>query len=144
MKLLARTPILLTLSAALCWGAGSRVTSVEPQLAQPGDAAVAKGESIGAGQVVKLFLTTGANDIEVEISEQNAESIGFSIPEDIELGMYRLMIQTGGAAPALMEQPVTVEVLTAEEIEQRRKELEELSRLPEPEPEQPPAEVPPQ
>ncbi len=130
MKQLARAIFLSALSAALCWGALSRLTSVEPRLAKPGDAVAAKGESVGKGQVVKLFLTTGADDIEVEITEQTPESLGFSVPADIELGMYRLMIQTGGATPALMEQPMTLEVLTAEEIEERRKELEELSRAP--------------
>ena len=140
MTHVARCAFLLTLSSALCLGAVSRVTSVEPTLAKPGDSAVAQGKNLGKGAVVKLFLTTGAKDIEVKMSEQSAESIGFTIPADTELGMYRLMIQTGGATPQLMEQPVMVEVLTAEEIEERAKEEERLSRAPEP----PPAEEQPQ
>ena len=80
MKQVARCAFLLTLSAALCWGAVSRLTSVEPNWVEPGDAVVAQGQGLGKGQVVKLFLTTGSKDIEVEISEQTPESLGFSIP----------------------------------------------------------------
>ncbi len=134
MSQVARCTFLLTLSAALSWGAVARLTSVQPRLVKPGDAVVAKGESVGPNDVVKLFLTTGSKDIEIEMKDRTADSIGFSIPADIELGSYRLMIQTGGPTPALMEQPVMVEVMTAEELAERRKEEERLSKAPEPAP----------
>ena len=51
MKRVARCAFLLTLSAALCWGAVSRLTSVEPNWVEPGDAVVAQGQGLGKGQV---------------------------------------------------------------------------------------------
>ena len=143
MTLVARSAVLLLAVAAVGLGA-SRVTSVEPTMATPGGQAVAAGDGLAKGMVVKLFLTADGKDIELEMIEQSTESIEFAIPADVQLGRYRLMIQTGGTTPALMEQPVFLEVMTAAEMEKRRKEEEQLTQAPEPPPAPPAPAEPPQ
>ncbi len=132
MHRITRYTLLFALGAAIA-SAVPRLVSIEPDLAKPGDEVTTQGQDVGQSTVVKLFLTAGGKDIEVEMKEQTDDSIRFQVPADIELGAYNLMIQTGGAAPALMEQPVVCTVESAEGIEKRRKEEEELLKAP-PEP----------
>jgi hypothetical protein len=114
---------LLAVSAALAFAAFPRVTSVEPDMAKPGDEATAMGT--GLDQVAKLFVTLGDKDTEVEIKDRKAEEIRFALPADLAHGAYRLTIQTGGESPAIMVQPVSIEVADAAAIEKRKKDLEE-------------------
>jgi hypothetical protein len=113
---------LFVLSAALVFAAFPRVTSVEPNMAEPGDEATAYGSSLG--EVVKLFVTIGSKDLEVEIKNRSADEIQFALPADLEHGLYHLTIQTGGPSPAIMVQPISIEVADAATIAQRKKELE--------------------
>lgn len=113
---------LFAISAALAFAAFPRVTSVEPDIAKPGDEATAYGSALD--QVVKLFLTIDAKDIEVEMKNHAADEIRFTLPTDLAHGSYRLTIQTGGVSPAIMVQPISIEVADAAAIEQRKKELE--------------------
>lgn len=129
---------LSALSAALAFAAFPRVTSVEPTMAEPGDEATAYGSSLE--EVVKLFVTLGNKDIEVEMKEHSAEEIHFSLPADLAHGVYRLTVQTGGASPAILVQPIQIEVADAATIEQRKKELE--APLPPVEEPAPPTEEP--
>ena len=122
-----RTLCLFAFSAALAYAAFPRVTSVEPAMAQPGEEATASGSALN--EVVKLFLTLGNKDIEVEVKDSSEETILFALPADLEHGVYQLTIQTGGASPAIMVQPVRIEVADAEAIAQRKKEAEELEAL---------------
>ena len=46
----------------------------------------------------------------------------FTIPEKVEFGAYNLMIQTGGATPTLMEQPVGCTVENEEMARERAEE----------------------
>lgn len=101
-----------------------RLTSVEPDAVAPGGAAVANGSDLGAGSVSRLYLTAGGTDIEVEITEQGEESISFKVPDSTAMKRYRLMVLTGGASPAYMEQPVAFEVVDAETAKQRAEEGE--------------------
>ena len=75
-------------------------------------------------EVELLFLTVDTTDIEVEITGKTAEEIRFKLPADLAHGQYKLMIQTGGDAPALMVQPITCEVMSAAEITERQSQLE--------------------
>lgn len=129
---------LLAAAASIAWAAFPRLVSVEPAAAKPGDEVTVSGQSLEAANVAKLFLTAGGNDVEVEIAEQTAESIRFTIPADTAMGVYNLMVQTGGAAPQLIEQPVRLEVadeaaLTAKKAEAERLE-QELAQPAEPAP----------
>ena len=130
--------VVLAATATLAYAAYPRLISVEPSAAKPGDAVTVNGESLEAENVTKLFLTAGGKDIELEISAQTAEAIEFTIPADIALGTYNLMVQTGGPKPALMEQPVRLEVadeatLSAKAAE-AKKRLEEMAKPVEPTP----------
>lgn len=98
-----------------------RLTSVEPAIASPGDALVASGTDLN--EVELLFLTVGATDIQVEIMGKTAEEINFKLPADVPHGQYRLMLQTGGEAPALLVQPIMCEVMSAAEVIERKAEL---------------------
>ena len=111
MKVVGRTLFLTLLCAVLALGAVPRLTSVEPGGGPPGAELVAIGQNLDAKTVVKLFLTTGTKDHRVKIEEQGAESIRFTIPAKVPPGQYRLMLQTGGASPALLEQPISCKVL---------------------------------
>lgn len=122
--------LLLAVATSVAWAAFPRLTSVEPAAVTPGSEATASGESLEAPNVTKLFLTAGGQDIEVEIAEQTADSIRFTVPAGTALKTYNLMVQTGGPQPALMEQPVRLEVADeatlsakAAEAERRREEL---------------------
>ncbi len=114
------------LAVTLAYGAAPRLTSVEPTTGRPGDELVASGQNLDSENVTNLFFTAGGKDFEVEIKEQKSDSIRFTIPEKIELGSYNLMVQTGGATPALMEQPVRC---TVENEEMERERLEEEAAL---------------
>ncbi len=120
--------LLLAATASLAWAAFPRLVSVEPAAAKPGDEATVSGQSLEAANVTKLFLTAGGNDVEVEIAEQTAESIRFTIPADAAMGVYNLMVQTGGAAPQLIEQPVRLEVADEAALAAKKAEAERLKR----------------
>ena len=132
-----RIVFLLALSAALAFAAFPRVTSVEPDMAEPGAEVTAYGTALN--EVVKLFVTAAGNDIPVEMKNSSADEILFALPADLAHGSYRLTIQIGGASPAIMVQPIGLEVADAATIAQRKKELE--APPPDPEP-APPAEEP--
>jgi hypothetical protein len=102
--------------------AAPRLTSVEPTMASPGDALVALGTDLN--EVELLFLTVGATDVKVEITGKTAGEIKFKLPADVPHGNYRLMLQTGGEAPALLVQPIGCEVMSAAEIAARKAEME--------------------
>ncbi len=116
------TVFLLACLAAVVLSAAPRLVSVEPTAASPGDELTAAGSDIGA--IDKLFLTVGSTDIEVEMLGRTDDGVSFKVPADTASGMYRLMIQTGGDAPALLVQPVMCEVMTSDELAQRKAEEE--------------------
>ena len=114
---------LFAVSAAIAFAAFPRVTSVEPDMAKPGDEATAYGTALD--QVAKLFVTAGDKDTEVEIKDRKADEIRFGLPADLAHGSYRLTIQTGGDSPAIMVQPISIEIADAATIEKYKKDLEE-------------------
>lgn len=122
--------MVLTLSAAV-----PRLKSVEPDALAPGSEAVAKGVNLDKSNVGKLFLTAGGSDIELEITEQTAESIKFKVPANTALKRYRVMFLTTGAGAAYMEQPVAVEIMSAADakayMEANEAELEVVESAPE-------------
>lgn len=102
VKFASRCFVIAALAASIAFAAAPMLSSVEPDSGRPGDEAVAKGENLDKVTVVKVFLTDGTNDHPVEIKEQSAEMIRFTIPANIKPGRYNLMFQT---ATALLEQP---------------------------------------
>jgi hypothetical protein len=126
MKQSARLLVALILTSLFTWAASPRVTGVKPSGGHTGDKLVVAGENLGADSVTRFFLTDGTNDHRVVMEEQKAGSILFAIPEKVEPGYYRLMLQTAGPTPALLEQPVSCQVLAADEElpEEEESELE--------------------
>ena len=137
MKTLVRSSVAALATAALLSAAFPRLFSADPDACAPGDEVTVEGQNLGADTVAKLFLNAGGDDVEVEIVSQEAETLKFKAPADIEHGNYVLVVQTAGPSPALMEQPVRVEIGDAAEIaakrEEQRKLEEELAAPPEPE-----------
>lgn len=103
---------LLTLFAAIALAqqAMPRMTTVEPGNGKVGDVLTVAGENLDKSSVVKLYLTDGKNDLEVQMTEQAATSIKFKIPDKAKAGRFSLMILTGGKDPKYIEQPVRVTV----------------------------------
>lgn len=108
MKRLLLAAIFPALLAVALWGFDNspRLTAVDPDTAKVGDAAVAKGENLGKGTVLELYLTDGKNDVKATITEQTSEQIKFTVPK-VAAGRYRLM--TANKA-AMIEQPVVLTI----------------------------------
>lgn len=132
MKTSCRLLLILTIAALSAWAAAPRLISVEPSGGHNGDELVAKGENLDSTSVAKLFLTAGGKDILVEMKEQTTEAIKFTIPNDLKPGYYNLMFQTASSPPALLEQPISCQVLAADEelIEEEEPELEIIEQEP--------------
>jgi hypothetical protein len=77
------------------------------------------------------------------MKDRSAEEIHFALPADLAHGSYQLTIQTGGESPAIMVQPIRIEVADAATIAQRKKEREAPPPTVE-EPAPPPGPAPPQ
>jgi hypothetical protein len=97
-------------SAALAQTPTPRMASAEPQNGKAGDVIVVTGENLTKDAVAKLYLTDGTNDLQVDITEQNATTIKFKIPAKAKPGRLALMVLTGGKDPKLIEQPVKVTI----------------------------------
>jgi hypothetical protein len=105
---------LALLAAFVGWAAVPRVTSVEPPFGKNGEELVVNGENLDKTTVTKMFLTASGEDHEVDIKEQSAEKIRFQIPAGLALGKYNVTLQTGGEAPAILEQPIACSVVDEE------------------------------
>ena len=103
---------LLTAVVSLALGqeAMPRMTTVEPPNGKVGDELTVAGENLAKPGVVKVYLTDGKNDTEVQVTEQAATSIKFKIPASAKPGRFSLMILTGGKEPKYIEQPVKITV----------------------------------
>ena len=129
---------LLLLAATLAASAAvPRLRSVEPDALSPGAEAVAKGVNLDKSNVDKLFLTAGGNDVELEIKEQTADSITFTVPANTAKKRYRMMFLTTGDGAAYMEQPVSVEVMDEAAAKARAEESEAELEVVEAEPQEP-------
>ncbi len=114
MNAYSRVASLFLLAASVAWTAVPRVTSVEPPFGKNGEELVVNGENLAKTTVVKMFLTASGEDHQVAIKEQTGEKIRFEIPADLALGRYNVTLQTGGEAPAILEQPISCSVVDEE------------------------------
>ena len=115
------TVLLLALACGMAF-ALPRLTEVVPDAVAPAGMAVAKGSDLAESAVVKLYLTAGGSDVELEITEQTADAIAFKVPAGTALKRYRLMVLTGGANAAYMEQPIALEVVDEATAKRRAEE----------------------
>ena len=134
MKQSCRLFLALILTSLFTWAAAPRLTSVKPSGGHTGDMLVVSGQNLGEDSVSRLFLTDGTNDHRVKMEEQKAESILFAVPAKVKPGYYRLMVQTTGTPPALLEQPISCQVLAEDEelIEEEEAVLEIIEQEEEP------------
>ena len=108
-----RLPVLckLLLALVIC-AAGlrgqTRILSVEPLNAKPGEMVTATGDGIDKGAVDVLYLTDGSNDFKCDMVEQSAKAIKFKVPGDMKKGRWALMVHT--SAGQLLQQPVKLTV----------------------------------
>jgi len=134
MKQSRRLLLALVLTSFFAWAAAPRLTSVKPSGGHAGDMLVVSGQNLGPDSVTRLFLTDGTNDHRAKMEEQKAESILFAVPDKVKPGYYRLMVQTAGKTPTLLEQPISCQVLAEDEelIEEEETELEIIEQEAEP------------
>ncbi len=120
----------LVLTVPAAWAATPRMTGVSPSGGHNGDEITASGQNLDSTTVTKLFLTDGRKDYRVTMKEQTADSIKFAIPARLKPGYYNLMMQTAGSDPALLEQPISCQVLAEGEelIEAVEQELEVIEQ----------------
>lgn len=128
---------LFLLAALVAWAAVPRVTSVEPTFGKNGEELLVNGQNLDALTVTKLFLTASGEDHEVEIKEQSSDSIRFVIPPDLALGRYNLTVQTGGAAPAILVQPISCSVVDEEGAKRMAEGQDQEVEIVEQEPQEP-------
>ena len=116
----------LLLTVPSVWAATPRLTGVSPSGGHIGDEITANGQNLGSDTVSKFFLTNGRKDYRASIKKQTGESITFTIPSKLKPGYYNLVMQTAGSSPALLEQPISCQVLAEGEelIEAVEQELE--------------------
>ncbi len=110
MKLSFMVTLLVAASFA-AWGqpAMPRMVSVDPGNGKVGDVLVVSGENLAKASVAKVYLTDGAHDLEVIITEQSDTAIKFKIPAKAT-GRLALMVLTAGKEAKLIEQPVKIQI----------------------------------
>jgi len=103
--------MLLVAASFAAWGqpAMPRMVSVDPGNGKVGDVLVVSGENLAKGSVAKVYLTDGAHDLEVIITEQTDTAIKFKIPAKAT-GRLALMVLTVGKDAKLIEQPVKIQI----------------------------------
>jgi hypothetical protein len=83
-----------------------RMKGIEPGNGKVGDELTISGENLDSKFVKKVYLTDGKNDIEVEVTQQTADTIKLKIPAKAKPGRYSLMVLTAEKVPKYIEQPV--------------------------------------
>ena len=109
MKLSFVVTLILAACAAWAQDAMPRMSSVDPGSGKKGDILAVTGENLEKANVAKVYLTNGKDDVECVVTEQNATTVKFKIPEKAT-GRMALMILTAGKEPKLIEQPVKVTI----------------------------------
>ena len=102
--------IAIALSPALVSFAGfPKVTTVEPDTGKVGDTTSAKGENLDKSSIGEVYLTDGAHDVKMQITEQTEKEVKFKVPETTKRGRYHLMMLTADKK-SFIEQPVVFTV----------------------------------
>lgn len=71
-----------------------RVTTVTPATVKVGEVITAAGENLDKDNVAELFLTDNKSDFRVQINEQSATAITFTVPDSVRPGRFGLVIRT--------------------------------------------------
>jgi hypothetical protein len=107
--------IALLCCAGTLWAQGRfpRVTMVNPMRAKIGDTITATGENLDKDNVAEFFLTDTNNDYKVQVTEQSATAIKFTVPDSLKAGRFGLVARTPGTEanpPKDYVQPVKLTV----------------------------------
>ena len=86
-----------------------RLATVTPDTGKAAVEYSAAGENLDQSSVKNLYLTSGKDDIKVEIVAQANESIRFRVPANTKPGRYSLMILTADGKQ-FIEQPVKLTI----------------------------------
>jgi len=114
----------LALLTAAALGTGSAFASVLEEVTVTAQKREQNMQDVGvsvtaySGDQMKALGITNT----VEITEQTADAITFKVPDGTEMKRYRLMILTGGAGAAYMEQPIALEIVDEATAKQRAEE----------------------
>jgi hypothetical protein len=96
----------IALSPALFSFAGfPKVTTVEPDTGKVGDIISAKGENLDKASIGEVYLTDGAHDLKMQITEQTETEVKFKVALNTKSGRYHLMVLTADKK-SFIEQPV--------------------------------------
>src|SRR5688572_28112140 len=110
MKHISAVLLLLVLSAVLTAQSKSpRLATVTPDTGKAAAEYVAAGENLGKEAVKELYLTSGKDDIKVEIMTQKDDAIQFKTPAGLKAGRYSLMLLTADGKQ-FIEQPVKLTI----------------------------------
>jgi len=82
---------------------------VEPDIGKVGDMISAKGENLDKSSIGELYLTDGAHDLKMQITEQNETEVKFKVPLNTKARRYHLMVLTFDKK-SIVEQPVVFTV----------------------------------
>lgn len=69
-----------------------RVTSIEPQVASPGDVVAALGSNLDRSRVAELMLASADGTAITHIVEQGPDLIRFRVPVMLDPGVYRIVL----------------------------------------------------
>ncbi len=89
---------------------GTKVISVDPDIAKAGDMVSVTGEGMDSANVDALYLTNDTDDVQVQIVQQQEKLIKFKVPTGVKAGRWSLMLRTKGTDPKLLEQPFKITV----------------------------------
>lgn len=128
--------VVLCAGGAFAQGGMPRIKSVTPRYALAGEEVTLGGENLSKKTVPKVFLTQRNEDTLLTVTEQTDTAIKCKLPAEIASGRYSFTLLTSGDNPAMIEQPVRVEVETEQ---QRKARLEKEAQRAEPAPEPAPA-----
>lgn len=108
MKFLSIPALLCMVLALYAFQAMPRCTTLEPETGKAGDAISAKGENLDKTVIADVYLTDGANDTKVTVTQQSGSEVKFTVPK-VKAGRYHLAFLTANRA-SMIEQPVVLTV----------------------------------
>ena len=101
MKLSSIGAVVIALLACLCTLSAQtgfpKVTTVNPTTAKIGDVITAEGQNLDKGIVAELLMTGDNGDVKVQITEQSATEIKFTVPNSVAAGRFELVTRTSGS-----------------------------------------------
>ncbi len=109
IKLFATLALSVISAASIAETKSPRVMTVMPDKGKPDAEYSAAGENLATDAVKGIYLTTGKDDLKMEIVKQTNEAIQFKVPGTTKPGRYSLMVLTADGKQ-FIEQPVKLTI----------------------------------